>query len=165
MSFHTLKAAAKQLGVVPNTIGVWIRQNKLPHEKLGKRIIFDDATLEKLKEVQQKYIDKKKANGAMLGKANLLAHTEAKLAKIQREHKYEVRSRSDAEQNQRLNGHADHLVRQGRVSEVIALRDYMHDAMANMGKMLTTLLDIQSKQGVALSTIMDELGVKDKPQS
>jgi excisionase family DNA binding protein len=41
-----LEEAGKFLGVSPHTLRVWARTGRVPHFKLGRRLVFDRADLE-----------------------------------------------------------------------------------------------------------------------
>ena len=43
--FH-IKEAAIQLGISPKTLSEWVRLQKFPHYKLGKRIVISDEQIQ-----------------------------------------------------------------------------------------------------------------------
>jgi excisionase family DNA binding protein len=43
----SLLEAAPILGVSPHTVRAWTRQRRLPYHKLGRRLVFDRADLER----------------------------------------------------------------------------------------------------------------------
>ena len=52
MSYST-RDVAKMLGVSENTIRLWIKELKAPHQKKGQRIRFNDAHLQVLKTIKE----------------------------------------------------------------------------------------------------------------
>jgi len=42
----SVEEASSKLGVSPLTLRAWIRQRRLPHVKLGRRVLLDSADIE-----------------------------------------------------------------------------------------------------------------------
>ena len=42
----SIREAAIRLGISPFTLRTWLRQRKLPHYKLGRRVVLDPSDVE-----------------------------------------------------------------------------------------------------------------------